>query len=149
MLQILGTVDIAIIWIGIAIILAIVEAATMGLTTIWFAAGALAGAFTSMFTNSLIIQVVVFIAVSVVLLVFTRPILNKHFTKKTIKTNADALVGMTGVVMEDIEPLRPGQVKVNGQMWTAVAGDETIYKGQEILVKEISSVKLVVTKKVD
>ncbi len=147
MLQILGTVDVAIVWIVIAVFLAIIEAATMGITTIWFAAGALVAAFSAMFIDSLMAQIAIFLLVSVLLLVFTRPVVNKYFSKKTVKTNADALVGMTGVVVDTIEPIKPGQVKVNGQMWTAIAGDDIIYKDEEVIVKEISSVKLVVAKK--
>lgn len=148
MLQILGTVDVAIVWIVIAVFLAIIEAATMGITTIWFAAGALVAAFSAMFIDSLMAQIAIFLLVSVLLLVFTRPVVNKYFSNKTVKTNADALVGMTGVVVDTIEPIKPGQVKVNGQMWTAIAGDDIIYKDEEVIVKEISSVKLVVEKKV-
>lgn len=147
MLQILGTVDVAIVWIVIAVFLAIIEAATMGITTIWFAAGALVAAFSAMFIDSLMAQIAIFLLVSVLLLVFTRPVVNKYFSKKTVKTNADALVGMTGVVVDTIGPIKPGQVKVNGQMWTAIAGDDIIYKDEEVIVKEISSVKLVVAKK--
>lgn len=147
MLQILGTVDVAVIWIAIAVIFAVIEAATMGITTIWFATGALVAAFSAMYIDSIIVQVAIFLLVSVVLLIFTRPIVNKYFSKKTVKTNADALVGMTGIVMETIQPNKPGQVKVNGQMWTAIAGDDVIYKDEEVIVKEISSVKLVVAKK--
>lgn len=147
MLQILGTVDVAIVWIVIAVFLAIIEAATMGITTIWFAAGALVAAFSAMFIDSLMAQIAIFLLVSVLLLVFTRPVVNKYFSKKTVKTNADALVGMTGVVVDTIEPIKLGQVKVNGQMWTAIAGDDIIYKDEEVIVKEISSVKLVVAKK--
>lgn len=147
-MTILGiTIGPAAIWIGLAILFAVIEAATLGLTTIWFALGALSGALTSVFTDSILVQIVIFLLVSILSLVITKPIVSKYFSRKIVKTNADALIGETGVVIEKIVPGNTGQVKINGQMWSAVAEDEPINEDELVIVQKISGVKLVVTKK--
>ncbi len=147
-MTILGiTIGPAAIWIGLAILFAVIEAATLGLTTIWFALGALSGALTSVFTDSILVQIVIFLLVSILSLVITKPIVSKYFSRKIVKTNADALIGETGVVIEKIVPGYTGQVKINGQMWSAVAEDEPINEDELVIVQKISGVKLVVTKK--
>ena len=147
-MTILGiTIGPAAIWIGLAILFAVIEAATLGLTTIWFALGALSGALTSVFTDSILVQIVIFLLVSILSLVITKPIVSKYFSRKIVKTNADALIGKTGVVIEKIVPGHTGQVKINGQMWSAVAEDEPINEDELVIVQKISGVKLVVTKK--
>ena len=147
-MTILGiTIGPAAIWIGLAILFAVIEASTLGLTTIWFALGALSGALTSVFTDSILVQIVIFLLVSILSLVITKPIVSKYFSRKIVKTNADALIGETGVVIEKIVPGHTGQVKINGQMWSAVAEDEPINEDELVIVQKISGVKLVVTKK--
>lgn len=135
------------IWIGIAVIFAVVEALTMGLTTIWFSGGALVAAVVSMVTGSILIQVVVFLAVSIVLLYFTKPLAEKKLHVGAEKTNVDAVIGRRGVVTQEIKPMYPGQVRVWGQDWTAVADvqGETIPVDSEVVILRVEGVKLVVT----
>lgn len=135
------------IWISIAVIFAVVEALTMGLTTIWFSGGALVAAVVSMVTGSILIQVVVFLAVSIVLLYFTKPLAEKKLHVGTEKTNVDAVIGRRGVVTQEIKPMYPGQVRVWGQDWTAVADvqGETIPVDSEVVILRVEGVKLVVT----
>ena len=92
----------AVVWISAAVVFGIAEAITMGLTTIWFAGGAVAAAVSAMFTDSILIQVIVFIAVSSALLAATRPLVKKHINSRTEKTNIEALAGMAAVAVSDM-----------------------------------------------
>lgn len=145
------TMSIAAIWLVIAVIFGIIEAVTMGLTTIWFSGGAVAAAIVAMFTNSILVQVTVFLAVSIVLLYFTKPLAEKKLKIGIEKTNVDAIIGRKGLVIKEIKPLNPGQVRVGGQEWTAIAEDSkvTIPESIEVTVLRIEGVKLVVTQQED
>lgn len=139
----------SIVWLAVLVVLLAIELATLGLTTIWFAGGALAAFFVSMFGANLPIQIILFGAVSVVLLLFTRPWAVRYVNKDRIKTNAESLIGKTAVVTEEIQNLAgTGQVQVGGQEWTARAKDEsmTIPKGAKVCILSISGVKLIVDK---
>jgi len=135
----------AALWIIAAVILIIIEALTLGLNTIWFAGGALVAAFSTLFTDSIYIQIVIFVVVSIVLLYSTKPLKGKLKIGNE-KTNAEALVGTTGFVVETITPQAFGQVKVSGQPWTAMSANpnETIEAGEEVTIAGIEGVKLIV-----
>jgi Membrane protein implicated in regulation of membrane protease activity len=134
------------IWILIAVIFAVIEAFTMGLTTIWFTVGGVAACVVALLGGPLLLQGVVFLAVSIILLYFTRPFAEKRLKIGHEKNNIDQMIGEMGLVTEDIIPFQTGQVKLNGQIWTAVAKDnnETICKGEEVKVIKIEGVKLIV-----
>lgn len=134
------------IWLGVLIIMVIIEIITLGLTTIWFAGGALVAFIASMLGAGVPLQLTLFILVSLVLLLVTRPVAVKFFNRDRVKTNAESLIGVNGIVLEDINNLRAaGAVQVNGQTWTARSIDDIpIVKGSEVQVKEISGVKLIV-----
>lgn len=133
-------------WIVVAIIFGIIEAVTMGLATIWFCGGAVIAAIASLFTGSVMVQIVIFLLSSAVLLYFTRPLAKNKLNAKVEKTNADALIGETGIVITDIKPFTPGQVKIAGKEWTAVCENEnlTVPKGEKVTVHSIQGVKLIV-----
>ncbi|MBQ9983395.1 MAG: NfeD family protein [Lachnospiraceae bacterium] len=134
-------------WLLLAAIFIVVELATLGLTTIWFAGGAFVAAIAGACGASLPIQVILFMVVSIVLLVLTRPIAVKHFDGKIQKTNSEALIGQTAVVTQEINNVNAtGQAKVNGMDWTARAKneDEVIPVGTNVTIVEISGVKLIV-----
>jgi len=132
-------------WLGIIIILVIIEAATVNLTTIWLAGGALIAFIFALLKLPLFAQLIAFLAVSVILLIFTRPIAVKYLKVGTQKTNADALIGKTGLVVMDISEHKSGQVKVKGQIWTAVSeSGEYIKENTEVVIVAIEGVKLVV-----
>ena len=119
----------------------------MGLTTIWFAAGALVAILASVIGFSLPVQVIVFLIVSVVTLILTRPLVMKYFNKDRLRTNADRLIGQQAVVLEEIDTLRAkGRVEINGQEWSAKTSDPdmVIPEGRTVLVEAIQGVKLVV-----
>lgn len=133
-------------WLGLAIVLSIVEAATAGLVTIWLVFGALAAWVCALIGLSLIFQLIAFLTVSYVFLMFTRPVVSKWLSHKTVKTNADRFVGQTGLVIETINPVEgTGQVKVGGQIWSAISADGNgIEVGTKVQINAITGVKLVV-----
>ena len=134
-------------WLIAAGVFLILEVLTMGLTTVWFAGGALVGALLAALHLPLGAQVAAFAVVSVILLVITRPLAKKYLNSRTVKTNADSLVGRTCLVTQDIDNLRAeGQVTVMGQVWTARSDSDErkIPKDTRVKVKAISGVKLIV-----
>ena len=130
------------IWLGILALLLVVEAITAGLTTIWFAGGALVAAIACYAGANLTVQILLFLCVSLVLLIFTRPLAMKYFNKETIQTNANSLIGKKAVVIQEIDNLaQTGQVRE----WTArSADDEKIGEGTVVTIEEIRGVKLIV-----
>lgn len=138
------------IWLLLLILFIIVELATMGLTTIWFAAGALVAALTAAVNAPLVVQVGLFLVVSIVLLLFTRPLAVRFFNKERIKTNVESLVGRQAIVISEIDNLEGiGQVTVGGQEWSARSLDENgkIPVGTVVFVRAINGVKLLVEPK--
>ncbi len=134
-------------WLGLAIVLSIIEAATAGLVTIWLVFGALAAWVCALLGLSFVFQLFIFLIVSYLLLVITRPIIKKWLSHKTVKTNADRFIGQTGLVIEKIDLVEgTGQVKVGGQIWSAVSIDgKEIELGNKVRVTAITGVKLVVS----
>ncbi len=138
------------IWLGLLAVLLLVEAVTAGLTTIWFAGGALVAAIAAWMGAGVLVQIVLFLAVSGVLLVFTRPLAVKYLNKDKIATNANSLIGKNAVVTIDIDNLaQTGQVLINDVEWTARTSDDSqkIAKGAVVEIKEIRGVKLIVEEK--
>lgn len=137
------------LWLVLFIILLIIEIFTMGLTTIWFAGGALVAYILAFVGFKLPIQIVAFLLVSVVLLIITRPLAIKFFNRERQKTNAESLIGQKALVLEKIDVLRGvGLVEVNGQEWSAKTDEpEGVIEADEIVVIEgIQGVKLIVKK---
>ncbi len=133
-------------WLFIVVVMAIIEIITLGLTTIWFAGGALVAFIASLLGANLIVQIVLFIVVSVGLLALTRPLAVKFLNKDRESTNAESLIGKRAVVKQEIDNLNAqGMVSVNGQEWTARAYEEKIIpEGATVEIMEISGVKLLV-----
>ncbi len=134
-----------ILWAALIVVFTIAEALTLGLTSIWFAVGALAALIAASLGFGIVVQIVVFLVVAFVLLFYTRPIAKKVFKVGQNKTNIDALIGKTGFVTMAIEAQSLGQVKLGGQVWSAKAqGHEVIDVGEEVEVLAIEGVKLIV-----
>jgi len=127
-------------WLGIVIFLGILEVATVGLVSIWFVISGIVSLILSFFVDSFAIQFGVFVLLGLILMLTTRKTLSKYF-EKTEKTNLDRVVGMQGIVTEDIEKNGIGEVKVDGKKWSAVA-DEEIKKGSIVKILKIDGVKL-------
>ncbi|MDD4563966.1 MAG: NfeD family protein [Eubacteriales bacterium] len=134
------------IWIMIAVTFAIIEGFTMGLTTIWFTAGGVAACVVALLGGSLLLQVIVFFAVSIILLYFTRPLAEKRLKIGHEKNSIDQMINKTGIVTETIEPYHTGLVKLNGMIWTAVSKDnkEILLKDEIVKIIRIEGVKLIV-----
>ena len=137
---------IMIMWLVILAVLLAIEIATMGLTTIWFAGGALVAFLVSLFSAPLWSQIAVFFAVSILLLIFTRPLAMKYMNKSVEKTNVDSIPGQTGVVTHTIDNLKAeGQVMVQGMDWSARSQNGTVIEeGRVVKVVAVEGVKLIV-----
>lgn len=136
-------------WLILLVILLIVEIITLGLATIWFAGGALVAFIFSLFLDNLLLEVILFLVVSLLLLYFTRPLVIKYFNPKRVKTNYEGIVGKEALVHISIDNMNAvGQVTVDGQIWSARTADgSTLEKGTKVIVQNISGVKLIVLKK--
>ncbi len=134
-----------ILWIIVIVILTIIEAATVNLTTIWFVGGGIAALGVSFLTDNFVIQFGVFVVVGVLLVTTTRPAAVRFLKKKSVPTNADRVINMQGTVTEDINPTKTGEIKVDGKTWTAFA-EERIEEGKIVRVVAIEGVKLKVEK---
>lgn len=134
-------------WLAAFIIFILIEGATMALTTIWFAGGAAVAFFAAAFYMPLKGQTVVFLIVSFVLLIFTRPFALKYVNKGAVRTNSEGLVGKKARVTVEINnDLSVGAAVINGQEWTARAAKEDVVipVGEIVTVRAICGVKLIV-----
>ena len=137
------------IWLGLFILLLVIEIITVGLTTIWFAAGALAALAANVLGADLIIQIIIFLAVSIVLLIFTRPWAEKHLNRKRVRTNYEREIGKVIRITEKVDNLnQTGKSVVDGQEWTVRSkNDSEIFEaGALARVAAVSGVKLIVEK---
>lgn len=138
---------IAMYWFIAVVVLVVIECATMGLTTIWFAAGALVAAIAALLGAGIVVQCILFVVVSAVLLIFTRPWAMRYLNNKTEKTNAEGLIGKSAIVTQEIDNLQSvGQIQLQGLSWTARSYDDhvKIAKDSKVVVENISGVKCIV-----
>ncbi len=136
----------AMIWLILFVVLVVFEIATMGLTTIWFAAGSLVAFFASLFHVTWWLQFILFIVVSLIMLIFTRPFAVRYINKHTQKTNIDSIIGQTGRVIAQIDNAQAsGYVVVNGIEWAARSADAGVIEVDTMVtVKAIEGVKVIV-----
>lgn len=134
------------VWAGALALFAVVEGLTVNLTSIWFALGALCALIVSVFTSSWIVQVLVFLAVSLLALGLLRPLSRRRLSTRQEPTNADRVIGAEAVVTEEIDALHGhGAVRIGAAEWTARAEDETIISaGERVRVLRIEGVKVIV-----
>ena len=135
------------IWVVLLVVFVVIEVLTMGLTTIWFAGGALAAMGVAALNLPSYVQIATFIVVSGLLLFLTRPIAVRYFNKDRIKTNAESIVGKKAIVTGTIDNIKAqGQVTVAGMEWTArsTSDDIVIAEGSVVTIVAISGVKLIV-----
>jgi membrane protein implicated in regulation of membrane protease activity len=139
-----------IIWLILLILFIGVEAATLGLTSIWFAGGALVALLAAALKVPIWLQVVLFLVTALLLLIFTRPVAVKYFNKDREKTNVDSIVGKQAIVTAQIDNLMAqGKVVVAGQEWSARSIEEgiAIAEGTVVIIEAVSGVKLLVREK--
>jgi membrane protein implicated in regulation of membrane protease activity len=134
-------------WLIIAVVFIIIEASTFNLFTVWFALAAFVTMFVSIVTDLIFVQVMVFFLVSILSIYTIRNYAVKKFKATTIKTNVNSIIGKKVKVTRQIEPFKFGEVKVDGNYWTAKTLDDQIIKEDSIVeVVEVSGVKLIVRK---
>lgn len=136
----------SIFWLAALIIFLVAEIITLGLTSIWFAGGALVSFIASFLGANLVVQIILFFVVSIVLVAATRPLASKYFNKNRTKTNIDAVVGKRGFVVTEIDNLKgQGEISLAGQVWTARSADNSVIgKDIEVEIVAIEGVKLIV-----
>ena len=136
-----------IIWLILIVAFIWVEAETVSVVSLWFAAGALAALITAWAGGGLGLQIGVFVLVSAALLLLLRPVAKRYFTPKLEKTNIDAVIGATGMVIKTVDnDLSEGQVKLGGMEWSARSTTgEQIPEGTKVQVDKIEGVKVYVT----
>lgn len=134
-------------WLIIVIVLAIVEMLTISLVSIWFVLSGILAMISTIFTDSIIIQTGIFVIFGIIFMLLTKKIVKKAVPQK-VKTNVDRIIGMEGIVTEKITKNHPGEVKVDGKKWTAIAS-KTIEVGSIVKILEINSTKLTVERMED
>ena len=135
------------IWFIVIIISAFIEINTMDLTSVWFSIGALIAFILAIIGFDFIWQILVFIIISIVLLLSVRPIAKNYFRTNIVSTNADRLVGKIAICTKEIRPGERGEVKIDGQNWTAItSGDDSVLVDEKVEILAIEGVKLIVVK---
>ena len=136
----------SLVWLILLIAFVVVEALTVSLVSIWFAAGAVAALIVSGFTSSWLVQFAVFAVVSAVALAATRPLVKKRMTARRVPTNADINVGRKAQVLVEVTPDVTGRVRLDGVDWNArcATPGDTLTPGQACRVTEIHSTLLIV-----
>ena len=141
----------AVYWLIASAVFLLIEILTLGLTSIWFAGGAVVAAIAALFGVPFLVQMLLFIVVTCLLFALTRPVAKRYLNNRVLKTNTDALIGQPALVKETINNMESkGYVQLNGQDWTARSAEagEIIPAGCEVVVKEIQGVKLIVEREV-
>ena len=132
------------VWLVIAGVLFVGEILTAGFLLLWFAIAAVVAMLVSFLTTNLFIQILVFLVISILLLIFTRPLLSKYTKSDNTVTNSNAIIGKTALVTEEISLLNStGQINVDGEIWSAKTMDPnlTIPKGSQVEIIGIDGVK--------
>lgn len=143
----IANLSMTVFWLVVLVVLVVIELLTMGLTTVWFAGGALVATIAALFHAPVFLQVILFLVVSVALLFSTRPLAVKYFNKDRVRTNAESLVGRQAIVISEVDNLQGiGQVNVGGMEWSARTRVDGVKLpvGTVTTVLAINGVKLVV-----
>lgn len=137
----------AIVWLVLMIVFIAMEAMTVQLVSTWFAVGSLAAMIVSLLGAEVWLQLVVFFTISIVLLILLFPMARKHLKPKLVATNADALVNKVCTVVEDIDPIEGGRVKLGDVTWRACSeSGESILAGAQVKILKIQGAKVFVEK---
>ena len=132
-------------WLIVIILLTILEVITVNLVSIWFIASAIISLILSFIIDSFYVEFCVFVCLGLVLMLLTRPYLVKKLSKKKVPTNLDRVIGMVGIVTEEITRFKIGEVRVDGKKWSAIS-EEKIKVGEKVIIEGIDGVKLIVRK---
>lgn len=136
-----------ILWLVLFIVLVVAELSTLQLISVWFALGSLGALIAAACGASFWIQILVFVVISTLFLILTRPILKKFIFKQPVPTNSELDIGKTAKVIEAIDNLKlTGRVNLNGVTWTARSSDgNSIGEGETVVVDKIEGTKLYVS----
>jgi membrane protein implicated in regulation of membrane protease activity len=135
------------LWLAIAIVFLIAEGLTVEIISIWFAGAALISMCLDLLGLGIYWQLGAFLVSSILLILFTRPIISKHLKRNESKTNVDSLIGDIATITKTIFPDERGEAKVKGQYWLAVsATNEEIVEGSKVSIVAIEGAKLIVKK---
>lgn len=135
------------IWVAVTIICIVVETLTMSLTTIWFAIGAFVMVFVAFTPLPFVAQLFIFVVMSLILLIFTRPIVQKKFNQKKIATNYERIIGQIALVTKKITATEKGTIKINGMEWTASVNEDIVLEeGSNCVIENIEGVTAYVKK---
>lgn len=136
-----------IIWLVVIILSFYIEANTLDLISIWFTIGAIAALISGALGADFILQLTIFGLVSILLLLFTRPVAKKYLKINVVHTNADRVIGKIATITAKIESGERGEARVDGKLWTAIAEDSKVYEvGEKVEVLAIEGVKIIVRK---
>jgi membrane protein implicated in regulation of membrane protease activity len=137
----------AIFWLVAMVIFMAAEAMTVTLVSVWFAVGSLGAIAVALLGGGLVLQVTVFLALAVALLLSLRGIVRKHFNPRITRTNIDSILGATGIVITPVNNIAAlGQVQINGMEWSARSSDNShIAVGTLVKVDKIEGVKVFVS----
>ena len=139
-IQILGH-NLPWVWVAVTIICVVIESLTLSLTTIWFGISSFVMVFLAFTPLPFYAQLIIFVVLSLVLLIFTRPIVKKKLNQKKIATNYERIIGQIAVVTKKISAIEKGSVKINGMEWTAaVKEDVVLEEGSKCIIEEIAGV---------
>ena len=139
--------DMVIFWLVVMVALIVIELATLGLTTIWFACGALVAVVAAALDAPLLLQILMFVVVSFAVLLAVRPIAVKYFNKDRTRTNIESMIGRQAIVVSEIDNMQGiGQVTVNGMEWSArsTINELKIAVGHVVVIRAVDGVKLIV-----
>ena len=137
-------------WLAATVVFVLVELMTVGLTSIWFAAGSFVAFIIALLGGNVVVQGIAFILVSVVLLALTKPWAGKYINSRTVKTNVDSLIGESAVILEKVDNLKEtGKAQVRGMEWTVRTekDEETVEKGEVVTIVKVQGVKLIVKRR--
>lgn len=128
-------------WLVLVTFLGILEAITINLVSIWFVISGLCSLIISFFTDNFVLQFGIFVIGGVILMILTKKNMEKRLLKNKEKTNLDRIIGMKGIVTEEIKKMDIGEVKVDGKRWSAIS-NKNLPKGSTVKVLKIKGVKL-------
>lgn len=134
-----------IFWLVLVIVLTIIELATTNLLSVWFVISGIVALILSFFIDDVAIVSTVFAVLGIILLFTTRPLLKRYLPTQRVRTNADRIIGMKGIVTEEIRKNEVGEVKVDGKKWSAISKTK-IPVGSEVVIEAIDGVKVIVRK---
>ena len=145
----MGEISMAVVWLVLTIVLAVIELTTLGLITIWFAIGSVFALFVALLGGNTWVQLIIFVIVSALTMLTVRPLATKYINSKVKKTNIDAVIGRKLIAKTDIDNVKgTGKVDMDGSTWLAASSiDEVVINaGEEVRVVRVSGAKLIVEK---